>query len=63
MRFVLHKPRRSGILTSEMTFCFYCLSIGGKGCVGGRSIGIVKHWVKICINPRRVLGKIQIYDL
>lgn len=51
MLFVLHKPRRGSILTSEVTFGYHCLSIGGDGCAGGRSITTVKHLVKICINP------------
>lgn len=39
------------ILTSEMTFCYYCLSIHGNGCPRGQSIAIIKHLVKIWIKP------------
>lgn len=51
MLFILHKLRRGSIMISEMTFCYYCLSIRGNSCAWGRSIAIIKHLVKIWINP------------
>ena len=46
----VRKPRRRSTLTPETNFCSHCLSIGGNGCAGGRSIATVKHLAKICIN-------------
>lgn len=51
MIFVLHKPRGGSIQTSQMTFDYYCLSIHGNSCAWGRSTAIIKHLVKIWINP------------
>lgn len=51
MIFALHKPRKGSIQTSEMTFGYYCLSIRGNSCAWGRSTTIIKHLVKIWINP------------
>lgn len=48
---VLHKPRRGHLLTSEMTFCYYCLSMHGNGCTRAEAIAIIKHLAKIWINP------------
>lgn len=51
MLFVLHKPRRGSLLTSEMTFCYYGLSMHGNGRIWAEAIAIMKPLAKIWINP------------
>lgn len=51
MLFVLHKPRRGSVQTSELTFGYHPLGIQRDSCAWGRSTAIIKHLVKIWINP------------
>lgn len=47
MLFVLYKPRRGSLLTSEMTFCY----MHGNRRLWAEAIAIMKPLAKIWINP------------